>query len=122
MSDELKITLNATLTNGNLKETVAPNQLSITQNTQRSHCPVVDVGTSEEDISTGDIGTLGWLFMQNLDSANYVTWGPKSGGSMVAIGRLKASEIAAFRLSPGITLRMQANGGTVKVKFWVLDD
>lgn len=122
MSDELKITISATLTNSSLRETINPSQMSITQNTQRSHCPVVDVGTSEEDIATGDIGTLGWLFMQNLDTTNYVTWGPKSGGAMVAVGRLKATEVAAFRLSPGITLRMQANGGTVKIKFWILDD
>lgn len=59
MANELKVTISATLTNGNLKETVNPGQQSITQATVGSHCPVVSVGTSEEDLSVGDIGTLG---------------------------------------------------------------
>lgn len=122
MADELKVTIQATLTNGYLKESINPGQQSLTQAAVGSHCPVVSVGTSEEDLSTGDISTLGWLFITNLDTANYVTYGPKSGGSMVAFGRIESGETHAVRLSPGITLRWQANTAAVKVKVWVLED
>lgn len=121
MANELKVNVGATLTNGSLKETFAPGTQSITQTTQGSHAPTVSVGTSEEDLSVGDVGTLGWLFLTNLDSTNYVTYGPKSGGSMVAFGRIRAGESVALRLEPGITLRLQANTGACKVKVILLE-
>jgi hypothetical protein len=121
MANELKITLQAALTNGAHKETFAPTQASITQNTVGAHAPVVTVGTSEEDLGIGDITTLGWLFLQNLDATNYVTYGPKDT-TMKAFGRLEAGEFACLRLEPGITLRWQANTAPVKVKVLLLED
>ena len=82
----------------------------------------MSVGTSEEDLSVGDVGTVGWLFLRNLDSSNYVVFGPKSGGAMVAFGRLKAGEVAALRVSSGVTLRWQANTAAVKVQVILLED
>lgn len=121
MADEIKLTIQGSLTNGKLSETFAPGQISITQTTQGSHGSTVSVGTSEEDLSVGDISTLGLLFLRNLDSTNYVTYGPKSAGAMVAMGRIKAGEVAALRLEPGITLRWQANTAAVKVKVLLLE-
>jgi hypothetical protein len=69
---------------------------------------VVNIGTSEEAISFGDV-TPGWVIMKNLDGTNYVIWGPESGGNMVACGRLSPGMVALLRLAPGVTLRMQAN-------------
>jgi len=78
---------------------------------------VIDVGTSEEDVDLSEFATLGWVWMRNLDDTNYVTWGPKSGASMVALGRLEPGEPAGpFRLEPGITLRMVADTAACKVQ------
>lgn len=120
MANEIKLNIIASLTNGLLSDTFSTGQLSITQTTQGMHTPVVTVGTSEEDLSVGDISTLGFMFLRNLDSSNYVTYGPKSGGSMVAVGRLRAGEAVVIRLEPGITVRWQANTAPVKVltKLW----
>ncbi len=84
------------------------------------YAPVVIVGTSEEDLLVGDVTTVGWLYLKNLDAANYVQWGPKSAGSMVAIGRLKAGCSAWIQMEPGVTLRWIANTAPVKVqvKLW----
>jgi len=82
----------------------------------------VDVGTSEEVIALGDITTEGWCIIQNLDTTNYVDWGPTSGGSMVQVGRLEAGEFACLRLYPGLTLRMQANTSACKVEINVFED
>lgn len=120
MANEIKISISATLTNGLLSDSFNTGQLSITQATLGAHTPVVTVGTSEEDLAVGDISTLGFLLIRNLDSANYVTYGPKSSGSMVAFGRIRAGEAAVIRLEPGITLTWQANTAPVKVltKLW----
>lgn len=115
MADELKITVSTTLTNGYFKDTNQPGTISVTQAAIGAHMPVVSVGTAEEDLTTGDISTLGWVYLRNMDTTNYVTLGPKSGGAMVAFGRLKAGEVAVLRLEPGITLRWQANTAAVKV-------
>lgn len=116
MANELQITLSSTFTNGSLKDTIASATLNVTQTTQGFHGPCVSVGTSEEDFDDGDVATLGWIYMKNVDSSNYVQWGPKSAGAMVAMGRLKAGEWAIFRMEPGITLRWVANTAAVKVQ------
>lgn len=122
MAGTLQLTLTGKLTNGKLKHTLEAETLAITQTTGRLHAPVVTVGTSEEDLSVGDVGTLGWLYMKNLDSTNYVTWGPKSGGAMVGVGRLKAGETALLRLEPGITIRWAANTAAVDVQVVLFND
>lgn len=124
MADELKIAVQANLANGFFKDQFNPGQISITQNAIGGHRPVVSVGTSEEDLTVGDVGVLGWLILRSLEPAggNYVQWGPKSGGSMVAVGRLKPGEVAALRLEPGITLRWVANTAAVKVDVRVYED
>ena len=60
--------------------------------------------------------------MRNLDATNYVQYGPKSSGSMVAVGRIEAGEIHAFRLEPGITLRWVANTSAVLVDLRIYED
>lgn len=121
MANELKISLSATLNNGFLQESFSPGSLSVDQAVRGSHASTVSVGTSEEDLPVGDVATLGYLFLRNIDTTNYVTYGPKSGGSMVAFGRIRAGEVAMIRLEPGITLRWIANTAAVKVKALLLE-
>lgn len=117
MADELKLNIQLSYTNGNLSDTFYPGQVSITQSVQGEHAPVVTVGsTAEENLSTGDIGTLGLIVGRNLDSTNYVTIGPSTGGAMKPLIRVKAGETFAFRLEPGVTWRWRAYGGNVKVQ------
>lgn len=88
------------------------------------HSTIVTVGfAAEEDMPVGDISVLGLLILRNLDATNFVTWGPKSGGVMVPLGRLKPQgEPAYIRLEPGITLTWQADTGDCKVKMLLLED
>lgn len=121
MAGELKVTLQATLTKSNLKGSWNNGQQSIDVATTGDFAPSLSIGTSEEAVTFTDVSSLGWLFMKNLDTTNYVDWGPESGGAMVAIGRMKAGEEAAFRCKPGITLRLQANTAACRVKFWMIE-
>lgn len=108
--------------NGNLKAAFQPGVLQVDQAVGVIYGPVVIVGTSEEDLLIGDIATLGYVFLRNLDAANFVTYGPKSGGSMIPFGRIKAGEIAMLRLEPGITWRWIADTGSVKVQVLLLNN
>lgn len=122
MADELKLTLASRLTNGSFKDNFDPGQISIDQAAVGAYRAIVIVGTAEEVIGAGDVGTLGWCILQNLDDTNHVDWGPESGGAMVAIGRLEPGEWAAFRLKPGIVLRGQANTAACKVDVRIYED
>jgi hypothetical protein len=116
MADEITIQLFAQLVNGLLKDTFAPGQITPNQTTQGMHSAVVVVGfAAEEDLTIGDVATAGWIILHNLDSTNFVTYGPKPA-TMEAFGKLNAGEFALFYLASGVTLRWQANTANVKVK------
>lgn len=117
MANTITLSTTANVTLGSYKDTFNPGTLTITPAAAGAHCPIVTVGTSEEDLDVGDVGasTQGYVILQNLDSTNYVTYGPKSGGSMVAVGRLKAGEYAILRLEPSVVLRWAANTAACKV-------
>lgn len=117
MADEFTYSMNLRLNNSPLKETFNPGAISVTQTGVGKWSSVVNIGTSEEDITLTDITTEGICILQNLDATNYVEWGKKDGAAaMQAIGRLKAGEIpAVFGFNPGATLRMKANTATCDV-------
>jgi hypothetical protein len=88
----------------------------LTQTTEGGGNPgYVNVGTSEEDIAFGDV-TPKVIIMENMDAANNVEWGPKSGGSMVPLGEIAPGSYAKFSLKSGVVLRMKAVGSAVNVR------
>lgn len=115
MANELQANLAIALANVKLFDTIPFEQLLITQSVAEFQGHTISVTTGEVDLDTTGITTLGYLYVKNLDTTNYITYGPKSAGVMVAFGRLKAGEAAWLRLEPGITLRWAANTATVKV-------
>ena len=118
------VTVSATITivNGSHRRTIAPGSLSVVQDAIGEHSPIISVGSgAEEDFAIGDISTLGWVFFQNLDSSNYVTFGPKDT-TMKAMVRLEAGEYCFMRLEPGITLRGQANTAAVKLLMILMEN
>jgi hypothetical protein len=115
VANEIKITVGVTYANVALKDTIASETFSVNQSAQEFTAPVVSVGTSEEDLPLPDITTNGYIYLRNLDTTNYVKYGPKSAGNMVEYGRILAGEVAILRLAPGITMRWIANSSAVKV-------
>jgi hypothetical protein len=122
MANELRFSGGTDLANGSLMDSTPQQTLLVTQSLAALLSKVVSVTTSEADLTTTEITTLGWARIQNLDTTNYVQYGPKSGGSMVALGRLKPGEWALLRLEPGITLRWVANTATCKVLVKTFND
>ena len=123
MAGTVTLKVLATILNGSHSEVFgSSNNITIVQDAIGAHAPVVTVGfAAEEDMPIGDVSVLGWLFLKNLDSTNFVTYGPKDT-TMKAFGRIEPGEYAALRLEPGITLRWQADTADVQVKVLLLED
>lgn len=124
MANEIKVSASLSCTNGNfILPTIGSAQQSITQTTLGGGGPgYLSIGTSEEVVTFTDVSTLGWVFIKNLDSTNFVTFGPESGGAMVAVGKLKAGEACVFRFQTGITFRMKADTAACKVQIHCLEN
>lgn len=97
--------------------------VTLTQTTLGYFGGVLSIGTSEEDITFTDVTTPRRLCMLNLDTTNFVKYGPKSAGSMVEFGRLKPDATPhSLDLAPsGVTLRMIADTAACKVLFWLAE-
>lgn len=123
MAGEITVLNRVTLAKGSHKARFDPGVVQITQTGVGGHSPVVSVGTSEEDLSLGDITTPGLVCLLNLDTANFVKYGPKSGSDMVEFGRLKPGEPTTLRLGPsGVTLRWIADTAPCKIQVMALEN
>lgn len=76
----------------------------------------VNIGTSPETISFGDVSP-GLVLAINLDDTNFVDFGPDDSGTLHALGRLypQSRWPAMIFVSPGATLSMQADTGACDV-------
>lgn len=115
MSGTITETYTAAISNGTYEENISRN-LTTTQTTEGGGNPgYVNIGTSEEDISFGDV-TPRIVIIENMDATNFVKYGPKSGGSMVNFGRVSPGGIARFEMGSGVTLRMVADTAACNVR------
>ena len=121
MANEITTVLRLNVANGNYTDQflAAP---AITQNTLGAASGVQTIGTSAENLAVGDVATLGMFAITNLDSTNYVTYGPDDSGTQKTFGRLSPGESAIMRLQPGITVKLTANTAPVKIKYLLLND
>lgn len=124
MANELSVKITADLINGNLRERFAPGggSLQVTQTTALAFGGTFALSTTEEVLSAGDVGTLGYMFLQNLDGTNSILYGPESAGALVAFGKLKPGEAAVIRLQTGITIRAKSSAGTPTLFYKILND
>lgn len=76
---------------------------------------------SEADLSLSTVTAGGVLLLTNLDASNFITYGVKDGGSMVALCTLQPSETHKVRLASGATLRAQADTADVEVQVAACD-
>lgn len=120
MANEISVTHKLTCSNGNLNFTPPTKTYRVDQAAVGGPTPgYVTIGTTEESISFGELGTVGWLLMQNLDATNYVEWG---FATTVYGGRLEPGETASFRLNPSTTLYLKANTAACKCEVYALED
>lgn len=108
-------TYTAAISHGTFEENISRTFIT-DQVTQGGGNPgYVSIGTSEEDISFGDV-TPRIVIIENMDATNFVKYGPKSGGSMVNFGRVSPGGIARFEMGASVTLRMSADTAACNVR------
>lgn len=114
MSGTITTRLNITIENGNFRYDPPEFSSEIVQATQGGETPgFLAATTSEADIAFGGSVSPGRILLFNLDATNKLQYGPKSGGSMVALGEIEPGDFEWFTLKTGTTLRYRSNTGTV---------
>ena len=121
MADEFKLTIRSKHSNAGYKSDWFNSQLSITQNSAGVASGVQSVGTTAENISSGDITTPGYLHLKNLDTTNFVEFGVDNTG-FVAVGKLEAGEEAVFRVADATTIQLKADTASCNVAYQLLED
>jgi hypothetical protein len=122
MADEIKASVRLSVTKGNLKLAYGGTTRSITMAGVKGGNPgTVNIGTSDEAISLGDIGSAGYAYFRNLDATNYVEIGPTVAGAIAPFLRLAAGEESLVKLTPAVALRGQANTAACNVLIAVIE-
>ena len=121
MANEITLTVGLQVVNGNNRVSFPQVARQYTQTNTGHSDQVLSIGTSEENVSFGDIVTPGLYILHNLDSTNYVEYGKSDGGTMKEINQLKAGDVHVGRLASGETLRMLANTAACKVRVLCLE-
>lgn len=125
MADEIQVSARLRVSNGNFLFNQSSGLKLFDQSAVGGGNPgTVNIGTSDEPISLGDISTPGWAYFLSMEAegGNYVEIGPDSGGSIVPMLRLEPGEFALMRLAPGVSLRGQADTAAVDVLIQVMED
>lgn len=119
MANEIRLSTNVNITNGNFKYNRTISKQIDQANVGGGNPGTVSIGTTEETINFGDIATEGLIVMENLDTTNYIQWGFSTG---VYGGRMEAGEPAIFRAEPGLTLYVKSNTATCKAYIGCMED
>jgi hypothetical protein len=75
MADEITMTFQILLSNGNLRDTFSSPGGAVDQAAAKLARNVQTIGTSEVALELGDVTTPGWCVFQNLDDTNFVEIG-----------------------------------------------
>lgn len=79
---------------------------------------VISVGTSDESLALGDISTIGWIYLKNMDATNYISVG--SDGTLYPI-KLKAGEFFLGRWNAA-AIHAKANTGACNMEYILIPD
>jgi hypothetical protein len=112
MANEITITASIQVVNGNLRDSFSVGSKAVDQAAVGGPTPgYVTIGTSEETVTFGELGTKGYCVVQNLSTTNFIEWGFSTG---VYGGKLLAGEVALFRLN-STSLFLKADTAACKV-------
>lgn len=107
MANEIRVNLQFDVNKGNFSDSFqVPSRLYTQTGTGGGNPGTVSVGTTEESVTFGELGTEGWLCMKNLDPTNYVQWG---FATTVYGGRISPGGFAVFEMEPSLTIYLKAN-------------
>lgn len=112
MANEVKISTQVTGKNGTVDYTGKSQAPTFTQTNVRSGLIPLDVGTTQESVSFGDI-TPGFLRLTNLDTTNFVEFGTVTGNLGFILPANLGTGVAY--LKSGQTLYVKADTAACKI-------
>jgi hypothetical protein len=117
MANELSLSLglNYTKNNAGVSKSVSP-QITVSGTPFAAH--LQNIGTTDETLDLGDVGTIGFVFLHNLDASNYITFG--SDGSAYPL-KLKAGESMIVRWNAA-AIHAKANTAACDLEYAILSD
>jgi hypothetical protein len=117
MSAELSLTITASYTKNSV--TLAKSfSGSVSVSGSYAIMNQASIGTSDETLDLGDVGTPGYLILKNKDATNYVIIGPD--GTNYG-DRLKPGEFMVKRVN-GAAIHIKANTAACDVEYLLLPD
>jgi hypothetical protein len=109
-----EISVSVTMTNSNLRQSIAPGSKSIDQSGKRrvtnvQNIPTTAAGTA---LTMGAVTGKGWAYFENRDLTNFVEVGVQSGGTFYGTLKLKPGEFALGRLTTATPFARADTGAT----------
>jgi len=95
MADELTITASLALVKNNISATKSVSAITVDVAGTGYQKGVQNIGTSEEAIAVGGVGTNGYIMITNLDATNYVKVRPATG--VADLIRIAPGDVCLFR-------------------------
>jgi len=119
MADELTLSGSMSFSKGGVTLSVAKTGVLVTVSGTKVSEYVQTVGTSEEALILGDIGTPGHIMIQNLDATNYVSLRRATGeGNVIKI--LAGKFAGPFQLEATAPFVI-ANTASVAIRVWLVE-
>lgn len=120
MANEAQVRATLQVITGNHNHQTHGGEFNVNMATPVGPTPgAVLINTTGEDINFTELTTPGWVWMKNLDSANYVEWGLHDGSVFHPVGILRPGKCALFEFSPNLgeehTIAGTGTTGTVNV-------
>ena len=121
MADEIRITGNFNLSNGNDNYQQSYN-FNADQATAGGGGPGVQlVGTTHETLSADGVTNQGMAILKNLDSTNFVEVGLEVSATFYPVLKLLPGEVAQVRLSPSSALYAKADTADVRLQAYIFE-
>jgi hypothetical protein len=79
---------------------------------------VATIGTTEESLDKGDVGTIAYIAVRNLDTTNYIQLGSTTGVYAMII---KAGKGAVFPWGSATTPFVKANTAAVELEYLMIE-
>lgn len=126
MANEISVSVNLAVSNGNHSENFQASGLRFDQAAQGVHAQIVNVTTAVATLSVGAVSAAGYAGFRNLSTATsgtaYVAIGSYDGTNIREFCKLARGAAVVVPLVPTITLAAKGYGDAGKIRYVVFQE
>ena len=119
MANEVTVSMSLSFSKSTVSDALSWSDLQFDVSGSKIAHLVQNVAITEEVLELGDIGTIGWMIVRNLDDSNFMEIRPATGAADCI--KLKAGECALFRHA-GTAPFVIADTATVNIEYLLIED